>query len=253
MERLRLGAVLLALIGAAPAAGQTISVPKLGGFHSVLAGGEGQTVNAADLAAYEGSNEPPARFVDQQPLYVGIMPKASSLTAADIDTYYKPTEFGAMPGGVDSTVHPRAGVTIIRDKRFGMAHIYGDTRADVMFGAGYATATERLFLMDALRNTAEGSLASLTGASAAKGDAAQLTDQDFSPAELQAQFDDLPNRLGADGARAHPDTRPGPAGPPPPRKILDSVDAINASIDEASLDPTKIPAEYAALGTRPRA
>jgi len=56
-----------------------------------------------------------------------------------------------MPGGVGTTETPRSGVQIFRDSKFGMAHIYGQTRADVMFGAGYATAEERLFAMDALR------------------------------------------------------------------------------------------------------
>jgi acyl-homoserine lactone acylase PvdQ len=232
---LTLAVVLLALVaGRADAA----ATPAIGGFHSVLAGGEGQTVNAADLAQYEASHQPPARFVDQMPLYDGVMPHASTLKPGDIDTYYKPTAFGSMPGGAGSTESPRAGVTIVRDKSFGMAHITGTTRADVMFGAGYATAEERLFLMDALRHTAEGSLAALTGAGAAKDDAAQLTDQDFSPAELTKQFEDLPSRLGADGARAHQD-------------ILDYVAGINAYIDDARLNPAKMPAEYAALGVQP--
>jgi acyl-homoserine lactone acylase PvdQ len=233
----RLAATSIAMLAwaAVPAA----AAPQIGGFHSVLAGGEGQTVNATDLAQYEATGTAPPRFVDQQPLYVGIMPHAASLTPTDLEKYYKDTVFGSMPGGVGSTESPRAGVTIVRDAQFGMAHITGTTRADVMFGAGYATAEERLFLMDALRHTAEGSLAALTGASAAPGDAAQLTDQDFSPAELTKQFDDLPNRLGAEGARAHQD-------------ILDYVDGVNAYIDQANLDPTKMPAEYAALGTRPQ-
>ena len=223
----------------APAAGaQTGTAPQIGGFRSVLAGGEGQTANAGDVGANQANGTVPPRFVDQQPLYVGIMPKASSLTPADLDVFYKPTAFGSMPGGVGTTVTPRPGAKIVRDKQFGMAHITGDTRADVMFAAGYATAEERLFLMDALRNTAKGTLASLTGAGAASGDAAQLTDQDFSPEELTRQFDELPQRLGAEGARAHQD-------------ILDYVDGINAYIDEANLNPTKMPGEYAALGTRP--
>ena len=72
-----------------------------------------------------------------------------------------------------------------------------------MFGAGYATAQERLFLMDAVRRTAKGTLAGLTGPSAARDDASQLTDQDFSDAELQKQFDDLPQAVRPRG-RARP-------------------------------------------------
>src|SRR5437588_7619587 len=96
-------AVALALLTVAPAsaaAGPPPSVPVFGGFHSVLAQGEGQTVNAADLAAYEGTANPPATFVNQQPLYVGVMPAAATLTQSTLGTYYKDTDFGQMPGGV---------------------------------------------------------------------------------------------------------------------------------------------------------
>src|SRR3954453_23005193 len=101
-----------------------------------------------------------------------------------------------MPGGVPRTETPGPGAQIFRDAKFGMAHIYGDTRADVMFGAGYATAEERLFAMDALRHAAKGTLAELTGPDGAEMDRQQLTDQDFADDELRKQFDDLPRRLG---------------------------------------------------------
>src|SRR5947209_7658794 len=227
---------------AAPPAGAAgppaLGVAQFGQFRSVLAQGEGQTVNAADLAAYEASNTPPGSFVNQQPLYVGVMPNAATLTAGTLDNFYKNTNFGSMPGGMASTAQPRPGVTIYRDAKFGMAHVYGATRSDVMFGAGYAQAQERLFLMDAVRRTAEGTLAGLLGPSAASGDASQLTDQDFSPAELTAQFDALPQRYGAAGARVHQD-------------ILDFIAGINAYISQAKLNPTLMPAEYSALGTTP--
>jgi acyl-homoserine lactone acylase PvdQ len=230
----------LAVIGAtaAPASAQTpppIKVPTFGGFRSVLAQGEGQSVNAVDFAAYEASDNPPETFVSQQPLYVGIMPHAGTLTAPDLNRYYKNTTFGQMPGGVRSVTTPRAGVQIFRDGKFNMAHVYGKTRADVMYGAGYATAQERLFLMDAVRHTAEANLAELTGASAAQDDSAQLTDQDFSPQELTAQFNALPRRYGPAGARAHKD-------------ILDYIAGINQRIDEVNGNPLEMPAEYPALG-----
>ncbi len=217
-----------------------LDVPALPGFHSVLAQGEGQSVTATDLAANQATGAVPERFVDQQPLYDGIMPHASTLTEADIPTYYKDATFGSMPGGVESVTTPRPGVQIFRDRAYGMAHVYGDTRADVMFGAGYATAEERLFLMDALRRTAKGTLAGLTGPGSARGDAQQLTDQDFSDEELTAQFDRLPERFGPEGAQGRQD-------------LLDYVDGINARIDDVKSDPTQLPAEYAALGTTPAA
>ncbi|HEX6461136.1 MAG TPA: penicillin acylase family protein [Thermoleophilaceae bacterium] len=215
-----------------------ITVPKFGHFRAVLAQGEGQTVNAVDLAAYEATGTPPDTFTSQTPLYAGIMPHAATLKPSDLDAFYKDTDFGSMPGGVGSVEQPRAGVEIFRDKKYGMAHIWGATRSDVMWAAGYAQAEERLFLMDALRRTAEGNLAGLLGASAAPGDAQQLTDQDFSPKELTDQFNALPQKFGAEGERAHQD-------------LLDFVDGINARITEDKLNPTEMPAEYVALGTTP--
>jgi acyl-homoserine lactone acylase PvdQ len=223
---------------ATPALAQSpppIRVPTFGGFRSVLAQGEGQSVNGADFAAYEASGNPPDTFVNQQPLYVGIMPRAATLTAPQLDVFYKNTTFGQVPGGIGSVVSPRPGVRIFRDARFHMAHVYADKRDDLMFGAGYATAEERLFLMDAVRHTAEGNLAELTGPGAASDDSSQLTDQDFSPQELTAQFDALPTRYGAAGKRAHDD-------------ILNYIAGINKRIDEVNTNPLQMPAEYPALG-----
>ena len=207
---------------------------------TLLAQGEGQTVNAADLAAYEATNVPPASFVSQTPLYSGVMPAAATLTSASLGQYYKESDFGQMPGGVASTTSPPGdpGATIYRDAKFGMAHIYADNRDNLMFAAGYAQAQERLFLMDVIRRTAEGTLAGLLGASAAPGDAGQLTNQDFSAQELSDQVNQLRSRYGAVGQRGY-------------RDIQDYVSGINAYISQAQIDPLLMPAEYAALGATP--
>jgi acyl-homoserine lactone acylase PvdQ len=242
-----LGAALAAALSGAPAPASAaasalppLHVPVFGSFNSVLAQGEGQTVNAAELGAYETTNKPPQSFISQNPLYAGVMPVAGSLTTATIDRYYKDTNFGQMPGGIGSSVSPPGdpGATIYRDARFGMAHIYAKTRADLMFAAGYAQAQERLFLMDVIRRMAEGRLAGLLGASAASGDASQLTNQDFSAAELTRQFNQLPARYGAAGRRAHAD-------------LTNYVNGINAYINQTKTDPMLLPAEYLALGTTP--
>jgi acyl-homoserine lactone acylase PvdQ len=225
----------------APAAAQQpppLSVPALEGFSSVLAQGEGESIEAPELLANQANGDLPATFTNQQPLYVDIMPRAATLGPEDIGRFYKDIRFGSMPGGIGSTTTPRPGVRIFRDARFGMAHIYGDTREDLLFGAGYATAQERLFLMDAIRRTAKGTLAGLTGASAAEDDAAQLTDQDFSDEELTKQFEALPQRWGATGTRGKAD-------------VLAYIDGINRRIDEVNTDPSQMPAEYPALGARP--
>ena len=191
-----------------------------------------------ELARYEASGKPPESFISQQHLYAGVMPHAATLAPLDLNRFYKDTDFGSIPGGVGSVENPRPGVQIYRDHQYGMAHVYGATRDDVMWGAGYAQAEERLFLMDAVRRTAEGTLAGLLGPSAAPGDAQQLTDQDFSPQELTAQFNALSQKFGAEGAQAQQD-------------LSDFVAGINARIDEDKLNPNEMPAEYAALGAQP--
>lgn len=217
-----------------------LSIPVFGSFNSVLAQGEGQTVNGPQLAQYEASGKPPQSFLSQTPLYAGVMPVAGSLTTATLDHYYKSTDFGQMPGGVASMTMPPGdpGAGIYRDARFGMAHIYATTRAGLMYAAGYDQAAERLFLMDVLRRTAEGTLAGLLGPSAAPGDAAQLTNQDFSSAELMRQYDQLPVKYGAPGRRAHDD-------------VKNYVAGINAYINQTKTDPFLLPAEYPALGATP--
>src|SRR4051812_19925152 len=228
----------ISLPGGNPPGPPPITAPIFGPFRSVLAQGEGQSVSATDVAANQADGTVPDTFVNQQPLYVGVMPAAKTLTPPDLDRFYKNITFGQMPGGIGSYAEPLPGARIYRDKTYGMAHIFSDNRHDLMFATGYATAQERLFLMDALRRTAEGRLAGLTGPSAARGDADQLTDQDFSPEELTKQFEQLPQRFGAEGQRVHDD-------------IQAYVDGINARIDEVNQDPTQLPAEYPALGTRP--
>jgi Penicillin amidase len=54
-------------------------------------------------------------------------------------------------------------VTITRDRGFGVLHVYGKTRSGTMFGAGYAGAEDRLFLMDVLRHAGRAELSEFLG------------------------------------------------------------------------------------------
>ena len=129
---------------------------------------------------------------------------------------------------------------IVRQAPYDVPRIYAQTRAEGMWAAGYVTAEDRLFLMDVLRHTAEGTMAELLGSSAVPEDSAQLGVQDESPHQLTAQMDALPRTMGAEGAQALGD-------------MNHYVDGINAFIDLTRTDPTRLPAEYPALGTLPRA
>src|SRR3954467_14600347 len=239
MPRLAVVAVLLSALALAPAAHADGPYGDAGGFYSVLGVGQGETVNAVDFAQYELTGAPPPSFVNQLDMYSGVSRGADTLTVGTLTNYWKHSSFrtpGEDNGG--GTEMPRAGVTIVRDARFRVPRVYGTTRSDVMFGAGYATAEDRLFLMDAIRRIAEARSTELLGASALADDSAQLGHQDVPDSELVDQFNALPQTMGPEGAQARQD-------------YLDYIDGINAYIDETRRDPTKLPAEYPALGLQP--
>ena len=91
----------------------------------------------------------PPNAKDQLPLYDGLTPLGGNVRPADLNRYFKSERFG-VTGKVVRTERPHAGVRIVRD-RWDVPHVYGRTRADVEFGAGYATAEDRYILMELLR------------------------------------------------------------------------------------------------------
>ena len=108
---------------------------------------------------------------------------------------------------MESTIHPRDGVTIVRDKQFGVPHVYGKTRGDVMFGTGYVGAQDRLFLMDVLRHTGRAQLSSFAGGAASNRemDRVQWQLAPYTEADLQRQIDLAEQVYGARGKQVHDD------------------------------------------------
>jgi len=235
-------ACLAAGVALAPGAYGYQGRAQFGAFYSVLAAGEGHTANSVDVARFEAAGTVPPSFTDQVGLYDRLITLAPHVTWSNLGQTFKSSAFGVAPGDAGSTESPRSGVTIVWDRSYDIPHIYGRTRADVMFGAGYACAEARLFLMDVLRHTARGTLSELIGAGAGNStvqmDAAQLKFADYSEAELQQQIQYDASRLGAEGKQAVADGQSYVAG-------------INQYIHEARLDPEKLPGEYAALGQLP--
>jgi acyl-homoserine lactone acylase PvdQ len=231
-------AVVVAVLTVPAAAQAAGAFGDQGGFYSVLALGQGETVNAAEFAQSQLTGNPPPSFVNQLDMYSGVSQHADELTLDTLTDYWKPSSFRTADedaGGGTET--PKAGVKIVRDARFRVPRIYGETRSDVMWGAGYATAEDRLFLMDAISRIAVGRSAELLGSSALADDSAQLGHQAVSDEDLVKQFDAL-SEQGPLAQRAHQD-------------YLDYIAGINAYIDEARSDPSKLPAEYPALGLTP--
>ena len=127
-------------------------------------------------------------------------------------------------------------VVIYRD-RHDIPHIYGATNAALAFGAGYAQAQDRLFLMDVLRHYGAGTLTSFLGTSCAdeQMDHDELLLAPYTTAQANAQVNSLPREYGAQGRLAL-------------AMIHSYVQGINAYIAKARTTPTLMPVEYALLG-----
>jgi len=229
-------AVVLLAQPAAAATPSPYGTNDAGGFRNVLPPGENGLGTTIDIIKSKAPSKPlPPHFADQQPLYENLLYASPTLTEAQIPDYFKDATFGVPAGQVESTIEPRPGVTIQRDSAYGVPHIYGDTRADTMFGAGYAGAADRLFLMDVLRHTGRAELASFLGGSNAEADAGQWSFAPYTEADLEKQAAQMPQLYGAAGAQAAAD-------------VAAYVEGINAYIDAAKLDPALAPGEYTLLG-----
>jgi acyl-homoserine lactone acylase PvdQ len=220
---------------AAASAAQPYGANDAGGFRNVLPPGENGLVNTSQLLKARGMEHIlPPHFADQQPLYENLLYASPTLTEAQVPLYYKDATFGVPAGEVESTIEPRPGVTILRDKAYGIPHIYGETRAETEFGAGYAGAQDRLFLMDVLRHTGRAELASFLGGSNAGADASQWQFAPYTEADLEKQIAQMPKIYGHKGQQAVED--------------LDAyVEGINAYIAAANANPLLKPAEYTLL------
>src|SRR5439155_9376221 len=121
----RRGAALLALIAvsgvvAAPAHGAVIRAD------AILPPGESGFVSVPGLA--DGSGSP--HLYDQTPLFTSFRYRSGMLD---------------QPGGTEED--PQPGVKIVRDD-FGIPSVTGDTATSLWWGAGYATAQDRLFELE---------------------------------------------------------------------------------------------------------
>jgi acyl-homoserine lactone acylase PvdQ len=221
-----------------PAAGpppEPYQANDAGGFRNVLPPGENGFDNAFDLAAFESTQTRPAHSSDQLPLYRDLLSAYPGLDEAGVDRFFKDASFGVKPGDAERTYSPRADVTIVRD-RYGVPHIYGATRVGAEFGIGYATAEDRLFFMDVFRHLGRAQLSSFAGGAPAN----RLLDEQvwnvapYTEEDLQRQVDQRPPGYEQEAKVLRAD--------------LDNyVAGINQYIAEARLDPTKMPAEYAAI------
>ncbi len=122
-----LPALFAIIVPSAPAAApEPYGANDAGGFRSVLPPGENGTADFSEVLASRGSAHLlPPHFADQQPLYENLLYARPTLTEDQIPNYFKDATFGVPAGEVESTIEPRPGVTIVRDKAFGIPHVYG--------------------------------------------------------------------------------------------------------------------------------
>ena len=234
---LALGLACLLAPAAAPAAVQPYRQNDSGGFLNILPPGENGLANGPQLLAFEAdhSRRPP-HSDDQLRMYGDLVHAAPDLTAADIPKYFKDASFGVRPDDVERTYSPRPDVAIVRDRGFGTGHVYGDTRAGTMFGAGYIAAEDRLFFIDVLRHLGRAQLTSFAGGAQGNQDfdQQQWAIAPYNEDDLQRQYDQLDDLYGAEGRQVQDDARA-------------YVDGINAYITQAHLNPGLMPGEYAAI------
>jgi acyl-homoserine lactone acylase PvdQ len=192
------------------------------------------------LGRYETTKQYPPHFTDQLPLYENLVYADPTLTPSQVPRYFKDATFGVKSQNVALTEHPEAGLTIVRD-RYDVPHIYGKTRAQTEFGAGYAAAEDRLFMIDVLRHVARAQLSSFVGGSPSNRamDETQWEIAPYTEADLQWQVNNAKKFYGAAGVQLVKDANNFVAG-------------INAYIKRAEANPMMMPAEYVAFGKTPQ-
>jgi len=230
---------LLSPLTQATAAAATASNDYCGGQCSdILPPGENGNATLAQILLNQAFGTQPDHAEDQLGPYANLASGYSTLTDAKINTFFNDSSFGVSSDQVASSEKPagRTDVTIVRDKKAGIPHITGTTRYGTEFGAGYAAAEDRLWLMDVFRHVGRGQLTTFAGGAASN----QGLEQEFwrnapyTEADLQAQIDSAVASGGDRGKQALDDANAYVAG-------------INSYID-ASDSGRYFPGEYVLTG-----
>lgn len=203
----------------------------------ILPPGENGNATLADILASQALGTHPAHSNDQLANYANLLNSYTGLTTDQIDNFYNDSAFGVPASQVESSESPRSDVTIVRDKATGVPHVYGTTRSGTEFGAGYAGAEDRLFLMDLLRHVGRGDLTSFAGGAPGNQALEQSVwrNSPYTAADLQAQVSALATE-GTRGVQLYQDVQSYVAG-------------INAYINHCmSQRPVNCPGEYVLTG-----
>ncbi|MPY33182.1 penicillin acylase family protein [Streptomyces adustus] len=204
----------------------------------ILPPGENGNATLAQILLNQAFGTQPSHAEDQLGPYANLATGYSALTTDKINTFFNDASFGVASGQVASTESPagRTDVTIVRDKKTGVPHITGTTRYGTEFGAGYAAAEDRLWLMDVFRHVGRGQLTTFAGGAASNQGLEQefYRNAPYTEADLQAQIDNAVANNGTRGQQALADANAYLAG-------------INSYID-ASDSGRYFPGEYVLTG-----
>ncbi|WP_330468476.1 penicillin acylase family protein [Streptomyces longwoodensis] len=204
----------------------------------ILPPGENGNATLAQILLNQAFGTQPGHAEDQLGPYANLAKGYPSLTNATVNTFFNDASFGVPSDQVASTEKPagRGDVTIVRDKKTGVPHITGTTRYGTEFGAGYAAAQDRLWLMDVFRHVGRGQLTGFAGGAPSNQGLEQQfwRNAPYTEADLQAQIDNAVANNGARGQQALADVRA-------------YLDGINAYID-ASDSGRYFPGEYVLTG-----
>jgi acyl-homoserine lactone acylase PvdQ len=182
-------------------------------------------------------------FTSQLDMFRLLPGALNDLTTSMLTRFYKPMDFVAVSHKeIQRIDKPIPGVTIVRDKTYEVPRVFGATRRDAMFGAGYAQAQSLLWQMEVNRHTWYGTLASLMGTGKdgenLSSDAVQFRVLDYSEGEYRAMYEHLRTEYGYWGRQAYED-------------LQSYVDGINAYVADIRSTSRPLPVEFQQRGLTP--
>ncbi|MGI9018232.1 MAG: penicillin acylase family protein [Euzebya sp.] len=224
----------------------------VGGFANIMPPGQDGVLNGLELVAGQGGMFPD-HFNDQTAMYeslvyeggLGVPGEAGEpflgVTDGDLARFFKDGQFGTDTDIVPIDVSACGeDVIAFRDVEFGVPHIYGQTREAAQCANGYATAEDRLFLMDLLRHIGYARMSEFLGASDANKamDRGQLLVAGYSEDDYVLQQARLCDSSD------------------PERQLVCSdgtayIEGVNHYVAAAQADPSILPGEYLALQIAP--
>ncbi|MAO58439.1 MAG: penicillin amidase [Alcanivorax sp.] len=196
-----------------------------------------------DLVAETGlvpalSKEP--HFDDQLALYDALVRSPEGLTDNDLTGYFKPSPLSAPDAGAwesEITVTGEGRTVAIKRDDYGVPHIFGDSRADALFGVGYVTAADRLFLLDVLRRAGRGELSRFLGPADFSFDRDIAVNAPYREEDRTAQIANAVARFGDDGAQVYQDA-------------VHYVEGLNNYVAKVQSGLLEAPIEYLGLGVQ---